>query len=117
MFMNKTITVLVYTVGGIYILLDLFWLLKTIGSVNSGVGGFYGTVLIIGLIFDIILIVGLVSALSRTEDLEEVESLRRLKDSSKVNDLEYDFKDFKCDTNKEIEELKREINSMKKNKK
>lgn len=116
--MKKTITSLVYVVGGIYVVLDLISILKTIGLTGSGVGGLTIALLVVGLIFDIILVVGLVSALNRIEDLEdEINSLRRNNNNSKVNDLEYDFKDFKCEVNKKIKELSDEINTTKKSRK
>ena len=113
--MKKTITNLVYVVGGIYILLDLFSLVKTVSLIGEEISGLTYTVLISGLIFDIILVIGLISALNRTEDLEdEIRGLQRNKNNSKLNDLEYEFKEFKCEIKKSLEDIKEDVEDIKK---
>ncbi len=119
--MKKTVTALVYVVGGINIIIDFATLMGMVSVVGDDkVSGLTIFGLVVSLIFNIILMIGLISALNRTEDLEDdINLLINQKNNSKVSDLEYDFKDFKCEIKKEIEELKAEIknNATKKTRK
>lgn len=111
--MKKTITSLVYVVGGINVLISFFSLINAVNLIGHGVSAFTCISLIISIIFNIVLLIGLVSALNRTEDLEdELNSLRNRNNNSKISDLEYDFKDLKCAINKNIEDLREKIEQL-----